>query len=83
MTVIKFGWIQFICIYFLLWWASEHFLRCVTLLLLLCSCYSVAVTLMPFHSCRRGASLNRALRFLFVHKVVPVRHVAPVKLHSQ
>jgi hypothetical protein len=27
MTVIKFGWIQFICIYFLLWWASEHFLR--------------------------------------------------------
>lgn len=47
MTVIKFGWIQFICIYFLLWWASEHFLR-----------------------------------FLFVHKVVPVRHVAPGKLHS-
>ena len=47
MTVIKFGWIQFICIYFLLWWASEHFLRCVTLMPL-----HYAVTLMLLHSCR-------------------------------
>jgi hypothetical protein len=78
MTVIKFGWIQFICIYFLLWWASEHFLR-----FLLSGTPPLSRFIPPPPSTLSAFMTSISpRRFLFVHRVVPVRHVAPVKLHS-
>ena len=86
MTVIKFGWIQFICIYFLLWWVSEHFLRCVM--------QEQRATeerverhtsLIPHYtSCvtRHTSHVTRHPRYLIVHKVIPVRHVPPQKAHN-
>jgi len=70
MTVIKFGWIQFICIYFLLWWVSEHFLRC------------VMQRIARNRGARQTSHVTLHPRFLIVHKVIPVRHVPPQKAHN-